>query len=82
MVKKENNKTKDISDKFKDFPSVFERGERDEELVNAEARTHHPDYPLFRAMSMSRDSGDSIAEHYEDYVFQTFKKGLKRIKRY
>ena len=36
MVKKENNKTKDISDKFKDFPSVFERGERDEELVIAE----------------------------------------------
>ena len=37
MVKKENNREpKDISEKFKDFPSVFERGERDEELVIAE----------------------------------------------
>ena len=61
MVKKENNKTKDISEKFKDFPSVFERGERDEELVIAEARTHHPDYPIWHAMARHRSKTYSLA---------------------
>ncbi len=83
MIKKDTNKQpKDISEKFKDFPSVLERGERDEDLVMAEARIHHPDYPLFRAMSMSRESSTGIAEHYEDYALKCFKEGLKRIKKY
>ena len=87
MRKKGRNDVPDISEKFPDFPSLKDRGERDEDLVAAEARMMDSicSNQTF-AQSTERRTGEGYHARfkpgidYEDYSLRVAYKGLENIR--